>query len=91
MLIYTISELRRKASEIVNQVIEQDDIVLITRFGKPVIVLLPYGNYNTLVERLDDLEDVLALYQRQDDEFVSFDELVAGHKRAQIVKESPDE
>jgi len=91
MLIYTISELRRKASEIVNQVIEQDDIVLITRFGKPVIVLLPYGNYNTLVERLDDLEDVLALYQRQDDEFVSFDELVADHKRAQIVKESPDE
>jgi len=72
MLIYTISELRRGASEIVNQVIEQDDIVLITRFGKPVAILLLYESYNMLVKQLDDLEDALALYQRQDDERVPF-------------------
>ncbi len=91
MLVFTISEMRRNVSKIINQVIEQDDVALITRFGKPAAILLTYDRFNALVEQLDDLEDALALYQRQDDEFVSFDELVAGHKRAQNVKESPDE
>ena len=82
MLVFTISEMRRNVSKIINQVIEQDDVALITRFGKPAAILLTYDRFNALVEQLDDLEDALALYQRQDDKLVSFDELVAGHKRA---------
>jgi len=74
--------MRRNVSKIINQVIEQDDVALITRFGKPAAILLTYDRFNALVEQLDDLEDALALYQRQDDKLVSFDELVAGHKRA---------
>ncbi len=42
----TISEVRRNISQLVNQVVEDDEHLLITRQGKPVAVLSSYDAFH---------------------------------------------
>lgn len=85
--IVTVSELKAKLASVVAQ-LETDGIPLyVTQYGKPKAVLVHYGVYEALRDRLDDLEDVLAMRDamlRPGAEAVSLDEFE--NKRASRLR-----
>lgn len=53
--IMPISDLRRKASRILELLDEEGDAVYITHYGRPVAVMVDYERYERLLARLNDL------------------------------------
>lgn len=60
MLIITVTDLRTKSKELLDQIIEKDEVFIVTRYGRPVVVLLGYDRYNDLLDRLSVLEKASA-------------------------------
>ena len=58
MKIIPFTEARLKLTPIINELVETGEPVCITRFGKPVAVLLPYKLYNTLARNLQDANSI---------------------------------
>lgn len=56
---------------------------IVTRKGKPVSVILPIGDYEELLERLEDAEDVAGLKQarRQPLQYRPLEDYLAGRGR----------
>ena len=73
--IVTVSELKTKLASVLAQL---DGVpVYVTQHGKPKAVLVQYEEYEALLEKLDDLEDALAMQQAlssSQEEAVSLDE-----------------
>ena len=53
--IVPISDLRRKAKEVIETVQQQHDTVYVTQHGRPVAVLVDYGQYEQLLDQLQEL------------------------------------
>jgi len=53
--IVPISDLRRKAKDVMDTVQQQHDTVYVTQHGRPVAVLVDYGRYEQLLEQLQEL------------------------------------
>jgi len=53
--IMPISDLRRKASRVLEILQEEEDDVYITHYGRPVAVLVDYERYEALLERVAEL------------------------------------
>ena len=53
--IVPISDLRRKAKEVIDTVQQQRDTVYVTQHGRPVAVLVDYARYEQLLEQLQEL------------------------------------
>lgn len=53
--IVPISDLRRQASKVVNQVRESSDVAYITQHGRPAAVLINFDQYEAMVEELEAL------------------------------------
>lgn len=53
--IVPISDLRRQASKVVNQVREGNDVAYITQHGRPAAVLINFDQYEAMVEELEAL------------------------------------
>ena len=49
--IVPITDLRRKAKEVIDSVQQQQDAVYITQHGRPVVVLVDYLQYESLLDR----------------------------------------
>ena len=59
--IVTVSELKANLARVVAQLEARGVPVYVTRHGKPKAVLVKYEEYEALLEKLDDLEDALAM------------------------------
>ena len=59
--IVPISDLRRKANDIINTIRETNEAVYITQHGRPVVVLVDYERYEELLQGVEDLIDRLSL------------------------------
>ena len=75
--IINVSELKTKLASLLTQLEVEGVPVYVTQHGKPKAVLVKYADYEALLERLDDLEDILAMkdaLSSPDDEAVSLEE-----------------
>ncbi len=61
--IATVSELKTNLARIVAQLEARGVPIYVTQHGKPKAVLVNYEEYEALLEKLDDLEDALAMRQ----------------------------
>jgi prevent-host-death family protein len=59
--IMPISDLRRRAGQLIEMVQEGGDVVYITQHGRPAAVLVDYEQYEALLAQLEDLADLAAL------------------------------
>jgi prevent-host-death family protein len=59
--IVTVSELKIKLGALMAELEEQGIPLYITQYGKPRAVLARYDEYEALLRKIEDLEDVLAM------------------------------
>lgn len=73
--LYTITEAKAKLPEIVRR--SADQAVTVLRHGRPVAVVIGYARYEALLERLEDLDDRLSVYESRE----SDSDLRIGHDK----------
>ena len=59
--IVTVSELKIKLGALMAELEEQGVPLYITQYGKPRAVLARYDEYEALLKKIEDLEDILAM------------------------------
>jgi prevent-host-death family protein len=59
--IMPVSDLRRKTRDVIATVRNGDDVVYITQYGRPTVVLVDYERYEQLIAQLEDLSDLASL------------------------------
>lgn len=59
--IVTVSELKSKLSTLMTELEERGIPLYITQHGKPRAVLTSYDEYEALISKIEDLEDLLAM------------------------------
>jgi prevent-host-death family protein len=59
--IITTSELKVKMGALMAELEEQGQPLYITQYGKPKAVLSRYDEYEILLKKIEDLEDILAM------------------------------
>ena len=75
--IVTVSELKATMASVMAQLAADATPIYVTQHGKPHAVLMSYKEHEALRERLEDLEDALAMQQAlasPDEEAISLDE-----------------
>ena len=75
--IVTVSELKATIAAIMARLEAEGTPVYVTQHGKPKAVLVSYPEYEALLEKLDDLEDILAMKEAMEspeEESISLDE-----------------
>jgi prevent-host-death family protein len=81
--IITVSELKTKMNALMAELEEQGVPLYVTQYGKPKAVLTRYDEYEALIKKLEDLEDLLAMKESlatPEDESIGLEEYE--HKRA---------
>ena len=61
--IVNVSQLKANLAAVLAALDEQGVPVYVTQHGKPRAVLVKYEEYEALLEKLDDLEDIVAMQQ----------------------------
>jgi prevent-host-death family protein len=59
--IVTVSELKIKLGALMDELEKQGIPLYVTQYGKPKAVLARYDDYETLLKKIEDLEDLLAM------------------------------
>lgn len=59
--IITVSELKVKLGALMAELEEQGVPLYVTQYGKPKAVLARYDEYEALLKKVEDLEDMLAM------------------------------
>jgi prevent-host-death family protein len=59
--IVTVSELKMKLGALMMELEEQGVPLYVTQHGKPKAVLSRYDEYEALVQKIEDMEDLLAM------------------------------
>jgi prevent-host-death family protein len=59
--IISVSELKMKLGALMDELEEKGVPLYVTQHGKPKAVLARYDEYETLLKKLEDLEDLLAM------------------------------
>jgi len=74
-LIAPISDMRVRQNEIIEKA-KVGPVVLVERGSKPALVVISPERWNTIVERLEYLEDALAVYKKKWELAVGQDEMI---------------
>jgi PHD/YefM family antitoxin component YafN of YafNO toxin-antitoxin module len=61
----TVSDAKVKLAEVIRELDERRALLL--RHGKPVAAMLAYDDYVSLLEKIDDLEDRLSIFEARED------------------------
>ena len=61
--IVNVSELKTRLASLMTQLDTDGVPIYVTQHGKPRAVLVNYEDYEALLEKLDDLEDIVAMQQ----------------------------
>ena len=75
--IVTVSELKVKLSALMAELEEKGIPLYVTQYGKPKAVLARYDEYEALLKKLEDLEDLLAIKESlsaPDEEAISLED-----------------
>ena len=75
--IIPISDLRRKASDVIHTVQNEDEVVYVTQYGRPAVVLVGYEHYEMLMSQLEDLSDLASLQAAADEPARPYQEFLA--------------
>ena len=59
--IITVSELKVKLGALIAELEEKGIPLYVTQYGKPKAVLTRYDEYEALLKKVEDLEDILAM------------------------------
>ncbi len=59
--IVTVSDLKANLASVIVQLATDVTPIYVTQYGKPSAVLMSYEEYEALQEKLEDLEDALAM------------------------------
>lgn len=62
----SISEAQRELTRLPEQLEEASGSVTVTRHGKPVLTILPFSTYETLVEAIEVLQETLEVLQDEE-------------------------
>jgi prevent-host-death family protein len=62
----SISEAQRELTRLPEQFEEESEAVTVTRYGKPVMTILPYDTYKSLVETIDSLLETIEILQDEE-------------------------
>jgi antitoxin YefM len=58
-----ISEVKRRLASFIDDVRKKGESLYVTQHGRPVAVLMGYEEYEALIRRVEDLEDLQAIKQ----------------------------
>ena len=72
-----VTQARAAFTEIVNDADAHGEPVYLTNFNEPRAVLIGYEAWEALIERLEDLEDAVLFYSRQDEPLRPIEEFLA--------------
>lgn len=75
--IVSASDLRERMEELLKSAAKQQDPLYITYRSHPTAVLVGYEQFETLIEQLEDLSDVVAIYERRGEPRRPFEEYLA--------------
>lgn len=64
--ILPISEAQKELTRLPERFEEQPEAVTVTRYGKPVMSILPYDSYHSLLETIDSLLETIEILQDKD-------------------------
>ncbi len=82
--ILSISEAQRELTRLPDQFEEGSEAVTVTRYGKPVMTILPYSTYKSLLETVDSLLETIEILQ--DEELMAtFRESIEALKNGETV------
>src|SRR6266581_4380184 len=62
----SISEAQREITRLPEQFEEEPESVTVTRYGKPVMAILPFNTYKSLLETIDSLIETLEILQDEE-------------------------
>lgn len=79
--IMPVSDLRRNASEVLNQIRQNQQAVYITQHGRPAAVLVDYDMYEAMLAQLEDLADLASLDAAEEEPDRPYDDFLAEHRR----------
>jgi len=63
---FSISEAQAKLTRLPEQFEEDPEAVTVTRHGKPVMAILPFNTYKSLLETLEALEETMEIMQDEE-------------------------
>lgn len=82
--ILSISEAQKELTRLPEQFEEQPEAVTVTRYGKPVMSILPYDSYRSLLETIDSLLETIEILQ--DEELMTtFRQSVEAIRKGELV------
>src|SRR5439155_20023171 len=64
--ILSISEAQKELTRLPEQFEKGPEAVTVTRYGKPVMAILPYNTYKSLLEAIEALQETLEILQDKD-------------------------
>ena len=82
--IIPVSDLRRKASSVIEAVQQGEQVVYITQYGRPAVVLMSYEHYETLMAQLEDLSDLASLQAAANEPARPYDQFLAELSLSQV-------
>ena len=82
--ILSISEAQKELTRLPEQFEEGPEAVTVTRYGKPVMAILPYNTYKSLLEAIEALQETIEILQ--DKELMAeFHESVEALQKGEMV------
>ena len=82
--ILSISEAQKELTRLPEQFEEQPEAVTVTRYGKPVMSILPYGSYRSLLETIDSLLETIEILQDKE-LMTTFRESIEAIRKGELV------
>jgi|SRR5579859_170116 len=80
----SISEAQKELTRLPEQFEEQPQAVTVTRYGKPVMSILPYDSYRSLLETIDSLLETIEILQDKE-LMTTFRESVEAIRKGELV------
>jgi prevent-host-death family protein len=72
-----VTNARQNFTELVSEADEHKEPMYVTHFGEPRAVIIGYEAFEELQQRLEDLEDMVAIYQAREEPRRPLDEVWA--------------
>ncbi len=82
--ILSITEAQKELTRLPEQFEEGSEAVTVTRYGKPVMAILPYNTYKSLLEAIEALQETIEILQ-DEELMVQFRESVEELRRGETV------
>ena len=82
--ILSISEAQKEITRLPEQFEEEPEAITVTRYGKPVMAILPYNTYKSLLEAIDALLETLEIL-KDEELMAAFRESVEALKSGETV------